>query len=85
MSHVECFGALGNALNQDFFDSPETVIAECRKVLAKYQENCFGVAATQYSYGRQFEKAALVCNALDQETKRTFCLGSVESAKASLN
>lgn len=84
VSRSECFGALGGAINQDYSDSPETVIAECGKVKAEYKENCFGVAATQYSFGRQFDKAAMVCNALG-EPQRSGCMGSVENAKVSLN
>ena len=84
LSRRECFGALGNAINQEFFDSPSKVIVECSKVIAKYKENCFGVAATQYSFGRQFDKAEMICNAL-VEPQRSHCMGSVERAKASLN
>ncbi|MEK9158120.1 MAG: hypothetical protein AAB638_02980, partial [Patescibacteria group bacterium] len=84
LSRSECFGALGNAINQEFFDDPAKVIVECNKVQTAYQENCFGVAATQYSFGRQFDKASMICNALD-EPQRSRCMGSVESAKAALN
>lgn len=83
-SRSECFGALGGALNQDYSNSPDTIITECSKIVPEYKENCFGVAATQYAYGRQFENAAIICDA-QVEPQRTRCMGSVESAKASLN
>lgn len=80
----ECFGALGNALNQDFFDSPETVIKECGKADERYRHYCFNVAASQYAFGKRVERARLVCGAIRDEGKRSACEGAVEAAAASL-
>lgn len=80
----ECFGGLGNALNQDFFDSPRTVIDECRKVEERYRHFCFNVAASQYAFGGRIEQARLVCAAIGDEEKRSACEGAAEGARASL-
>ncbi|OHA03347.1 MAG: hypothetical protein A3J58_01250 [Candidatus Sungbacteria bacterium RIFCSPHIGHO2_02_FULL_52_23] len=80
---TECFGGLGNAINQDNSDHPETNIAECDKTGQHYRQYCIGTAATQYAFSRQFDKAQMLCNALAGR-EREGCLFSVESARSSL-
>lgn len=80
----ECFGGLGNALNQDFFGYPQTVISECAKVDMPYRRFCLSVAATQYAFGGRIDDANALCDALNDREEQKICRSSVQSAIASL-
>jgi len=76
----ECFGGIGNGFNQDYGDNPDEVIEKCGKVPVTYRKNCIGVAATQYAFGRQLDKADNLCNSLASESERQGCLNSAKQA-----
>jgi plastocyanin len=80
----ECFGALGNALNQDFFDSPQRIVEECGKIEEAYRHFCFNVAASQYAFGGRLDNARLICTAIGDPEKEMACKGAAEAAVASL-
>lgn len=81
---IECFGALGNAISQDNFDDPLVTISECKKIGPLYHQFCIGVAATQYSFARQFENAQMLCEALPAGEQRENCMGSIRYAQSTL-
>ena len=81
----ECFGGLGNAINQDFFDFPQKVIGECGKLEMPYRRFCLSVAATQYAFGRRLDEADMVCDALPGAQEQHECHSSVRSATDSLS
>lgn len=80
----ECFGGLGNALNQDFFDSPQMVIDECGEVEERYRHFCFSVAASQYAFGGRIDNARMLCGAIGDEQKKADCRRAAAAAAASL-
>lgn len=76
----ECFGGLGNGFNQDYGEDPDKVIAKCGEVPESYRQNCIGVAASQYAFGRQLEIAAKLCNSLSLDSQRLGCLNAANQA-----
>lgn len=84
LTRSECFGALGNAISQDNFDKPGIVIEECDKLPHEYRAFCIGVAATQYSFSKQFETAKMLCEALPTGGEREGCTSSITYARSTL-
>lgn len=76
----ECFGGVGNGFNQDYGEDPDNVAEKCGEIPSTYRQNCIGVAAAQYAFGRQLESAIKLCDSLSVEAERSGCLNSARQA-----
>ena len=82
LTRSECFSALGTVLNQEFFATPDIVIAECKKV-GEYADSCITRAAAQYGFAGQFTSAVMLCESL-ASLEQQECLGMLEYVKSAL-
>lgn len=67
-TRFECTSAIGNFLNQAYYDNPRRITDECNKLSSEYTSFCIIKAATQYSFSRQPDKAKLLCEKLPLES-----------------
>lgn len=83
-TRVECTSALGNFLNQAYFDDPQKIIDECNNLDSGYISNCITKAAAQYSFSKQPDKAKLLCEKITAGVGQQRCLDSTNYADSTL-